>query len=89
MFAKTDSIPHTGTAKNGEYVDAEIIELPLQDRRRIVRRRGAPAAEVIDFGPHLDERKRQIRVVRRAAQIRSILAEADRLTGADSDEAVW
>lgn len=70
-------------------MEAEIIEFPLSDQRRIVRRRSAPSAEVIEFQPHLYERERQLRVIRRARQIRSILAEADRLTGADSDEAVW
>jgi len=82
-------MPQTGNARNGENVDAEIIEFPLRDQRRVVRRKGAPSAEVIDFQPYLDEQARRRRVVRRARQIRAILAEADFLTGADSDEAVW
>ena len=70
-------------------MDAEIIKLPLRNQRRVVRRKGAPGPEVIKFQPHLHERARQLRVIQRARQIRSILAETDRLTGADSDEAAW
>jgi hypothetical protein len=89
MFATSDGILDNGDARNGERVDAEIIELPLRGQRRIVRRRGSPSAEVIELQPHLRERERQLRVIRRARQIRAILADADCLTGADSDEAVW
>jgi hypothetical protein len=89
MFATSDGISDNGDARNGERVDAEVIQFPLRDQRRIVRRKGAPAAEVIEFQPHLHERARQLHVIRRARQIRAILAEADYLIDADSDEAAW
>ena len=60
---------------------AEIIQFPAQPKSRLVRRKSAASAEIIDFGPHHAERDRQIKVAKLAATIRSTLAEADRLTG--------
>jgi hypothetical protein len=61
----------------------QIIQFPIPDQpqRRIVHRKNAPVAQVIDFGPHQQERERQIAVAQMAARIRSTLNEADRLAG--------
>lgn len=69
------------TIDTGESVTAEIIQFPAQPKSRIVRRKSAPQATVIDFGPHQAERERQIAIVQMAAKIRSTLDQADRLAG--------
>jgi hypothetical protein len=83
-----------GLETYGGSVSAEIIQFPAQPKSRIVRRKSAPQAAVIDFGSHQAERERQISVAKMAATIRSTLAEADRLAGIPRvdrayNEAAW
>jgi hypothetical protein len=86
-------VSDNGRDKYGRNV-AEIIQFPAQPKSRIVRRKSAPQAEVIDFGPHQAERERQIAIVQMAAKIHSTLEHADRLAGIPFidrayNEAVW
>jgi hypothetical protein len=82
MVVWPDSTQDNGsTTYTGESVSDNVIQFPARPQRRLVRRKNAPVGEVIDFGPHLAERERQISVAVMAAAIRSTLAEADRLAG--------